>query len=144
MPAYRWDLLLTHATLATLDGDAPFGLVDDAALACADGRIAWLGPMAALPADARAERIDDLQGRVLTPGLVDCHTHLVFAGNRAHEFDMRLNGATYEQIARADGRLADAEREAAVALGCLQCGLTLVGYGAHAATLAATPNSSAA
>ena len=103
MPAHRWDLLLTHATLATLDGDAPFGLVDNAALACADGRIAWLGPMAALPADARADRIDDLQGRVLTPGLVDCHTHLVFAGNRAHEFDMRLNGATYEQIARAGG-----------------------------------------
>lgn len=103
MPAHRWDLLFTHATLATLDGDAPFGLVNDAALACADGRIAWLGPMAALPADARADSIDDLQGRVLTPGLVDCHTHLVFAGNRAHEFDLRLRGASYEQIARAGG-----------------------------------------
>lgn len=103
MPAHRWDLLFIHATLATLDGDAPFGLINDAALACADGRIAWLGPMAALPADAHADRIEDLQGRVLTPGLVDCHTHLVFAGHRAHEFDLRLNGATYEQIARAGG-----------------------------------------
>ena len=103
MPAHRWDLLLTHATLATLDGEAPFGLLEDAALACADGRIAWLGPMRALPKDATVTRSEDLQGRLLTPGLVDCHTHLVFAGNRAHEFDMRLNGASYEQIARAGG-----------------------------------------
>lgn len=103
MPAHRWDLLLTHATLATLDGEAPFGLLEDAAMACADGRIAWLGPMRALPKDATATRSEDLQGRLLTPGLVDCHTHLVFAGNRAHEFDMRLNGASYEQIARAGG-----------------------------------------
>ncbi|QNN45990.1 imidazolonepropionase [Thermomonas brevis] len=103
MATKRWDLLLTHATLATLDGDAPFGLVEDGALACADGRIAWYGPMRALPSRASAARIEDLQGRLLTPGLVDCHTHLVFAGNRANEFDMRLNGATYEQIARAGG-----------------------------------------
>ena len=101
--ATRWDLLLTHATLATLEGDAPFGLVEDGALACADGRIAWCGPMHALPPHASAMRTEDLQGRLLTPGLVDCHTHLVFAGNRAGEFDMRLNGATYEQIARAGG-----------------------------------------
>lgn len=103
MPAHRWDLLFTHATLATLDGEAPFGLLEDAALACADGRIAWLGPMRALPKDVTVTRSEDLQGRLLTPGLVDCHTHLVFAGNRAHEFDMRLNGASYEQIARAGG-----------------------------------------
>lgn len=101
--ATRWDLLLTHTTLATLDGDAPFGLVEDGALACADGRITWCGPMRALPSRASATRTEDLQGRLLTPGLVDCHTHLVFAGNRAGEFDMRLNGATYEQIARAGG-----------------------------------------
>ena len=103
MATSRWDLLLTHATLATLDGDAPFGLVEDGALAVADGRIAWCGPMRALPARASASEVEDLQGRLLTPGLVDCHTHLVFAGNRAGEFDMRLNGATYEQIARAGG-----------------------------------------
>lgn len=103
MPAHRWDLLLTHATLATLDGEASFGLLENAALAIADGRIAWLGPMDALPARASIGRSDDLGGRLLTPALVDCHTHLVFAGNRAHEFDMRLNGASYEQIARAGG-----------------------------------------
>ncbi|MFN7136877.1 MAG: imidazolonepropionase, partial [Thermomonas sp.] len=102
MPAQRWDLLLTHATLATLDGDAPFGLVEDGALAVADGRIAWVGPLHALP-PGDALHTENLQGRLLTPGLVDCHTHLVFAGNRANEFDMRLNGASYEQIARAGG-----------------------------------------
>lgn len=103
MPAHRWDLLLTHATLATLDGDAPFGLLENGALAIADGRIAWLGPMDALPAGASIGRREELDGRLLTPALVDCHTHLVFAGNRANEFDMRLNGASYEQIARAGG-----------------------------------------
>lgn len=103
MPAHRWDLLLTHATLATLDGETPFGLLENAALAIADGRIAWLGPMDALPARASIGRSEDLDGRLLTPALVDCHTHLVFAGNRASEFDMRLNGASYEQIARAGG-----------------------------------------
>ena len=103
MPAHRWDLLLTHATLATLDGETPFGLIEDAALAISDGKIAWLGPMAALPKAATTGRSEDLEGRLLTPALVDCHTHLVFAGNRANEFDMRLNGASYEQIARAGG-----------------------------------------
>ncbi len=103
MPAHRWDLLLTHATLATLDGETPFGLVENAALAIADGRIAWLGPMDALPKRTSIGRSEDLGGRLLTPALVDCHTHLVFAGNRANEFDMRLNGASYEQIARAGG-----------------------------------------
>lgn len=103
MAAQRWDLLLTHARLATLTGGAPFGLIEAGALAIADGKIAWLGPMDALPAHATALHSEDLGGRVLTPGLIDCHTHLVFAGNRAHEFDMRLNGASYEEIARAGG-----------------------------------------
>ena len=103
MPAHRWDLLLTHATLATLDGETPFGLLENAALAIADGRIAWLGSMDALPRQASIGRSEDLGGRLLTPALVDCHTHLVFAGNRANEFDMRLNGASYEEIARAGG-----------------------------------------
>lgn len=103
MAAQRWDLLLTHARLATLADGAPFGLIEAGALAIADGKIAWLGPMTALPDHATALHSEDLGGRVLTPGLIDCHTHLVFAGNRAHEFDMRLNGASYEEIARAGG-----------------------------------------
>ncbi|HQX90985.1 MAG TPA: imidazolonepropionase [Thermomonas sp.] len=102
----RWDLLLTHATLATLDGEQPFGLIEDGALACADGRIAWVGRMSDLPAAASAARSENLAGKLLTPGLIDCHTHLVFAGNRAGEFDMRLNGASYEDIARAGGGIA--------------------------------------
>ena len=103
MSTPHWDLLLTHAHLATLDGETPFGWIEDGALACADGRIAWVGPMHALPADASATQVTDLAGRLLTPGLIDCHTHLVFAGNRAGEFDMRLNGASYAAIARAGG-----------------------------------------
>ncbi len=99
----QWDLLLTHATLATLDGTAPFGLIDDGALACADGRIVWIGATDHLPEGASATHEEDLGGALLTPGLIDSHTHLVFANNRAREFDMRLNGASYEDIARAGG-----------------------------------------
>ncbi|HEX7340395.1 MAG TPA: imidazolonepropionase [Rhodanobacteraceae bacterium] len=104
----RWDTLLTHATLATLTGATGYCLVPDAALACKDGRIAWLGAMRDLPASP-AELADDvyaLDGKLVTPGLVDCHTHLVFGGDRANEFEMRLNGADYAAIARAGGGIA--------------------------------------
>nr|WP_225563035.1 imidazolonepropionase [Rhodanobacter sp. DHG33] len=106
----RWDLLLTHANLASFAGDMPFGLIEDGALACADGRIAWIGPMRELPPGASATHVEDLGGALLTPGLVDCHTHLVFGGNRANEFDMRLNGASYEDIARAGGGIVSSVR----------------------------------
>ena len=105
-----WDLLLTHATLATFADATPCGLLTDAALACAGGRIAWIGPTTALPATAQARHVEDLDGALVTPGLVDCHTHLVFGGNRAHEFDLRLNGASYEEIARAGGGIAASVR----------------------------------
>ncbi len=113
----RWDHLLTNATLATFAGDAPYGLIEEGAIALHEGRIAWIGPQHALPADAtaRASQTEDLGGAVVTPGLIDCHTHLVFGGNRAHEFDMRLNGATYEEIARTGGGIVStvkATREA--------------------------------
>ena len=103
-----WDLLLTHATLATFDGDQPYGLIEEGAIALAQGRIAWVGPYRELPAGAEraAARVEDLGGALVTPGLVDCHTHLVFGGDRAHEFDLRLNGASYEAIARAGGGIA--------------------------------------
>lgn len=110
MTANHWDLLLTHANLACFAGDAPFGLIEDGALACADGRIAWIGPMRELPPGASATHVEDLGGALLTPGLVDCHTHLVFGGNRANEFDMRLNGASYEDIARAGGGIVSSVR----------------------------------
>jgi imidazolonepropionase len=108
----NWDLLLTNATVATFDGDAGCGLLSDAAVACRDGKIAWLGPMRdllAAPA-AAALQVHDLGGALLTPGLIDCHTHLVFGGDRAQEFDLRLNGASYEAIARAGGGIASTVR----------------------------------
>ncbi|MET3651051.1 imidazolonepropionase [Dyella japonica] len=113
----RWDHLLINATLATFAGDASYGLIERGAIAMHEGRIAWIGPMDALPGDAPslAAHVEDLGGALITPGLVDCHTHLVFGGNRAHEFDLRLNGATYEEIARAGGGIVStvkATREA--------------------------------
>jgi imidazolonepropionase len=94
-----------NATLATFAGDAPYGLIEHGAIALHHGRIAWLGPMDALPdaTDALAVAVESLDGTLVTPGLVDCHTHLVFGGDRAHEFDLRLNGASYEEIARQGG-----------------------------------------
>ncbi|WP_108659452.1 imidazolonepropionase [Acuticoccus kandeliae] len=95
----------TNARLATLDPRLPgLGTVEDGALAVRDGRILFAGLRADLPAAlaAGAESID-CGGRLITPGLVDCHTHLVHAGNRAAEFRMRLSGATYEEIAKAGG-----------------------------------------
>ncbi|MET0596320.1 MAG: imidazolonepropionase [Mesorhizobium sp.] len=93
-----------NARLMTGVAGAPrLGLVADGALAAADGRLLYAGPRSGLPAEfARAERID-CGGRLVTPGFVDCHTHLVHAGNRAAEFEMRLAGATYQEIARAGG-----------------------------------------
>jgi imidazolonepropionase len=113
----RWDHLLLDATLATFDGDAPYGLIANGAIALHEGRIAWVGPQNELPTEAEgtAARVDYLGGALVTPGLIDCHTHLVFGGNRAHEFDLRLNGASYEDIARAGGGIVStvkATREA--------------------------------
>jgi imidazolonepropionase len=94
-------LVLMQARLATMAGDG-LGLVEKGAVLIRDGRIAYAGPEAGLPAATRAMTID-CGGRWITPGLIDCHTHLVHAGNRAREFEMRLAGATYEEVARAGG-----------------------------------------
>jgi imidazolonepropionase len=99
----RVDRIWTGARIATLDPGLPgLGIVENGALAALGGRIAWVGLAAEMPHLDAAERID-LGGRWVTPGLIDCHTHLVYAGNRAHEFELRLAGASYEQIARAGG-----------------------------------------
>jgi imidazolonepropionase len=103
----------TNARIATLAVDAatPYGFVEDGALAVEDGRIAWVGPRAQLPAAlARASVQHDLQGALLTPGLVECHTHLVYGGDRAAEFEARLQGASYEEIARAGGGILSTVR----------------------------------
>ena len=104
-----WDLLLTNARAATMAGGG-YGVIDDASVAIADGRIAWIGPAADLPAGTAGDTYS-LDGRWLTPALVDCHTHLAFAGNRAAEFEQRLKGATYEQIARDGGGIMSTVRE---------------------------------
>lgn len=92
------------ATLQPLH-PAPYGLIEDAALLVEAGRIAWAGPRSELPADqaARCTRQHDAGGALITPGLIDCHTHLVYAGDRAYEFELRLQGASYEDVARAGG-----------------------------------------
>lgn len=97
------DRLITDCRLATMAGGAePYGAIEDGAILVRDGRIIWIGPRAALPVHEAAET-DRLDGRWVTPGLIDCHTHLVFGDDRSGEFEQRLNGATYEEIARAGG-----------------------------------------
>ena len=102
----RWDHLWINLRLATMTpGGAAYGAIADGALAVAGDRIAFVGrrdDLAASP-DRLAAAVHDGGGRWMTPGLIDCHTHLVFAGERAREFELRLNGASYEQIARAGG-----------------------------------------
>lgn len=97
-------MILTHATLATMEGpDLQGSVIQNGAVVLEGDRIVWAGPMADLA--HRGEAID-LQGRLVTPGLIDCHTHLVHGGTRAAEFEARLNGASYEEIARAGGGIA--------------------------------------
>jgi imidazolonepropionase len=108
----RWDGLLLDCRLATLAGDGDYGIVEDAAIGWRDGRIAWLGRQADLlgaPATL-AHEVRDAGGDWITPALVDCHTHLVFGGNRAVEAERRLQGASYEQIAREGGGIVSTVR----------------------------------
>lgn len=100
---------VTHSVFINLDaatmvGDAaPYGLIKDAAIAVRDGRVNWVGPKCDVPAEYDSALRVDLGGRLVTPGLIDCHTHIVHGGDRAVEFEMRLNGASYEEVARAGG-----------------------------------------
>ena len=94
-------------------GQQGLGVVERGAVAAADGRIAFAGPMAELPAGWDAKTRVALDGRWVTPGLIDCHTHLVHAGDRAHEFELRLAGASYEEIARAGGGILSTVRRPA-------------------------------
>ena len=94
-------ILLIGATAATMQGG--YGLIPEAALVLKGDRIEWIGPQSDLPDDYAGLPARDLGGRLVTPALIDCHTHIVFGGTRATEFEMRLNGASYEDIARAGG-----------------------------------------
>ncbi len=99
-------ILYRDARLCTLAGPTGWGLVDDGAMLVDGGTLRWLGPAAALPAGLPVEREHRLGGALVTPGLVDCHTHLVYAGQRADEFEQRLRGASYAAIADAGGGIA--------------------------------------
>jgi imidazolonepropionase len=106
MNSPRWDGLLLDCRLATLsDNGQPYGRIENAAFGWKDGKITFAAPQAQLPnkPEALTDRVESLRGAWITPGLIDCHSHLVFAGNRAHEFELRLHGAGYEEIARAGG-----------------------------------------
>src|SRR4029079_3258449 len=102
-----WDRLLVDCRIATLEarpGD-PLGIIDNGAIGIADGRIVRVGKRTEL-AGTRAKQVDALDGAWVTRGLVDCHPHLIFGGNRADEHAMRRAGATYEEIALAGGGIA--------------------------------------
>jgi imidazolonepropionase len=146
-----WDSLWTNVNLATMAaGGAPYGAIENGALAIKDGRIAWVGAASELPQRDAGEVVDS-GGGWLTPGLIDCHTHLVFAGDRSGEFEQRLTGVSYAEIARAGGGIArtvaatrqaspaELEDTAARRLACLLAeGVTTVeiksGYGLDRAT----------
>jgi len=102
----RWESLWIDANLATFDKpNKPFGTIENAAIAVSKGRISWIGKMSELsgPPNTLADSVTNCDGKWITPGLIDCHTHLVFGSNRVHEFEMRLEGASYEDIAREGG-----------------------------------------
>ena len=95
--------LWRHARLATMAGDTPWGWLERGALLTEGDRLRWVGPDDEMPAGLAVDAEHDLAGALVTPGLIDCHTHLVYGGHRAREFEQRLQGATYEEIARAGG-----------------------------------------
>lgn len=104
----QWDALWTNVHLATMEGGG-YGEILDGAIAVRDGCIAWIGKRGELPS-GRAAKEHDGAGCWVTPGLIDCHTHIVHAGNRSNEFEARLNGASYEEIARAGGGIMSTVR----------------------------------
>ncbi len=109
-----WDALWIGGRLATMAAEnaSPYGAIEDGAIAVTGGKIAWVGSREELPGppESLARAVHRLDGRWLTPGLIDCHTHLVYGGDRAREFEQRLEGASYEEIARAGGGIVSTVR----------------------------------
>ncbi len=110
----RWDTLVLGVSVATMDETiaSAYGAIEDAAIAWKNGLLTFVGPRSALPdaPDTLAASVVERDGGWITPALIDCHTHLVFAGDRAHEFELRLQGASYEDIARAGGGIVSTVR----------------------------------
>ena len=96
-------MLLKNATIATMTNQDSYGLIEHGALFILDGKISWVGKGSEIPPELISSESKDLEGRLVTPGLVDCHTHILYRGNSSVEFEMRLNGANYKDIARAGG-----------------------------------------
>ena len=96
-------MLLKNATIATMTNKDSYGLIEHGALFIRDSKISWVGKGSEIPSELISSESKDLEGRLVTPGLVDCHTHILYGGNRSVEFEMRLNGADYKDIARAGG-----------------------------------------
>ncbi len=114
MTKTQWDRLIVDCRLATMAANGvTYGAIQDGALLIRDGRIFFAGRRSELPGDVlkATKNVDRMDGRWITPGLVDCHTHIVFAGNRVDEFEARLSGATYEDIARKDGGIMSTVRD---------------------------------
>lgn len=95
--------VLINATIATLDGEIGYGLIPNGSIVLENEYIIWVGPSSETPKIFSLNKRVDIGGRLITPGLIDCHTHLIFGGNRANEFEMRLMGASYEEVSRAGG-----------------------------------------
>jgi imidazolonepropionase len=107
---FKWDTLIINANLATMaEGSPEYGIIEKGAVGLLNGRIEWLGTTEGIKdrikdgIDSLAHEVVDAKGCLVTPGLIDCHTHLVFGGNRSDEFEQRLNGVGYEEIARNGG-----------------------------------------
>ena len=111
----RCDRIWRNARLATMtSGREPLGLIDAGLLACRDGRIVYAGAADEAPRDLSGDEVDCL-GRLITPGFIDCHTHLVHGGDRSREFEQRLNGISYEAIARQGGGIMSTVKETRLA-----------------------------
>lgn len=104
-----WDSILFNANLITLSGDKGYGVIEHGAIGVQNGRIVFSGVPQTAP-EKLAYDIHDVQGKWITPAFLDCHTHLVYGGSRAHEFELRLQGASYEDIARSGGGILSTVR----------------------------------
>ncbi len=123
--------VFSNAQIATMaDPSGGYGLIERGAMVVEDARISWVGAESDLPARYAGATRQDLGGRLVTPGLIDCHTHIVFGGDRAREFEMRLEGASYEEIARAGGGILSSVRatRAADEAALLKAALTRVDH----------------
>src|SRR3954468_5038282 len=108
-----WDAIWIDAHVATMAGSIPYGAIERGAFGIESGRIAWVGPAAALPdrPERLARRVESAGGGWITPGLIDCHTHPIYAGDRSADFEMALDGASYHDIVAAGGGILSTVRK---------------------------------